>query len=248
MPPLADLQRDFVHAVLDADNERFAALPLRAAGIPFGIALSVHRNTIFGALANALRLAFPTVERLVGEQFFDQLCVAFVENRPPKNARLASFGDGFADFIQSYVPAAGLKYLADVARLDHAIDCTLLKSDMQVVPSYAIDANVSLDIPESLSMLRLQYPADLISDAQEAGDDEALARIDLTPEERWLVLWRVVAMQGSAASARLPANSSTRSSPLCRPMMRWPWLRQMRHWKPHWQIYKRTSSRAASRG
>jgi Putative DNA-binding domain len=190
MLPLADLQRDFVRAILDADEEGFDALPLRAGAISSGVALSVYRNTVLGALANALRLTFPTVEKLVGEQFFDQLCAAFIESRPPKDANLAMFGDGFADFIRSYAPAAELNYLTDVARLDHAVDRALLKPDAQVVRRFAIDANVSLDIPLSLSVLRLHYPADLIRDGLDAGDDEALARIDLAHGERWLVLWR----------------------------------------------------------
>lgn len=190
MLPLADLQRDFARAILDADEKKFDGLPLRIGGVSSSVALSVYRNTVLGALVNALRLTFPTVEKLVGEQFFDQLCASFVENHPPKDANLAIFGDGFADFIQGYVPAAELKYLADVASLDHAVDRALLKPDTQTARRFAIDANVSLDIPLSLSVLRLQYPADLIRDGLDAGDDEALARIDLCGDARWLVLWR----------------------------------------------------------
>jgi hypothetical protein len=188
MLPLADLQRDFARAILDADAEKFGALPLLPGRISSGIALDVYRNTVFGALVNALRLTFPTVDKLVGEQFFDQMCVAFVESHPPKDANLAMFGGGFAGFIQSYNPAAELKYLADVARLDHAIDRTLMKP--QGTQRIAIDANVSLGIPLSLSVLKIEYPADLIRDGLDAGDDAALAQMDITRAARWLVLWR----------------------------------------------------------
>jgi len=190
MLPLADLQRDFVRAVLDADTGRLAALPLRESTIAPAVALGVYRNTVFGALANALRVTFPTVDKLVGEEFFDHLSAAFVEAHPPSRGALSLFGDGFADFIQTYAPVAELHYLADVARLDHLIDRTLAKPDVSVTRLYALDANVSLEIPKSLCAIRLEYPADQIRDALEAGDDDALGRIDLSPNPHWLVLWR----------------------------------------------------------
>jgi hypothetical protein len=182
--PLAEMQREFAHAILAGEAVPgivFAEGPVAAIA-----ALQQHRNTVMGALVNALRLTFPSVDRLVGENFFDQAACAFAEAYPPADARLAHYGDGFPAFLESYAPASQLAYLADVARLDLAIDRVLLAS--QARHTFALEEAVSLELPLHLYLLTLNYPADLIRDA--LGDDVALAAIDLRPAPRRLVVWR----------------------------------------------------------
>jgi len=188
MRPLAEVQQAFARAIyLGAD----ANLAFEAGPIAPEEALRVHRNTVMGALVGALRLTYPTVDRLVGEAFFDQAAVAFAENQPPSNARLANYGGEFPGFLQSYVPASGLAYLADVARLDAAIDTATLGPGDSVRITFPLDDNVSISLPEGLRVLALTYPVDLIKDALDADDDTALGAIDLLPNGRWLVLWRI---------------------------------------------------------
>jgi hypothetical protein len=184
--PLADLQAAFARSLFSGDDTdlAFASGPVSAEQ-----ALRVHRNTVMGALAGALRLTYPTVDRLVGEIFFDQAAMAFVQACPPANARLSDYGAAFPEFLRSYAPAAGLPYLPDVARLDAAIDAASHGPGDDRRLSLPLDDTVSLSLPAGLRLIDLTHPADLIKDALDADDDIALGAIDLQ-QQRWLVIWR----------------------------------------------------------
>jgi hypothetical protein len=190
MPPLADLQHDFARAVLGGE----APAGLMAGHIPPDEAIGIHRDTVFGALANALRLSYPTVEALVGTQFFDRACAIFVQQNLPRIASLAAYGGGFADFLSGFGPAAALAYLADVARLDHAVE-TALRASLQR-RHFVLNGAISLGLPQSLTVLPLAYPAEEIR--AELDDDTALAAIDTRPAERFVLVWR----KGNEAAVR----------------------------------------------
>jgi len=181
MLPLAELQRGFARAVLAGDA---TGMSIARGRVSPAAALQVHRNTIIGALVNALRLTYPSVDALVGESFFDQTAAAFAEHSPPATARLAGYGEGFGDFLAAHVPS--LPYLPDVARLDWAVDRAL--SCTAATRRMALDGCVALEWPISLVLLPLSWPADAIKAA--LGDDIALQGIDMAPSSRWLLVWR----------------------------------------------------------
>lgn len=96
----------------------------------------VYRNNVIVSLVDALADTYPVVQALVGEEFFRAMAAEFVRRHPPRSPVLAWYGDGFADFIAGFPPAAGLPYLPDVARLEwlrveawHAADATALPLD-----------------------------------------------------------------------------------------------------------------------
>jgi len=78
--------------------------------------LSIYRNTSRTALTNALRLNFPAVQRLVGEDFFAAAADTFITHELPNTAWLDLYGEGFPKFLQRYKPATTLAYLSDIAR------------------------------------------------------------------------------------------------------------------------------------
>lgn len=182
MPPLADLQQAFAHALLAGAQ---VPAPVRGCLRP-DEAMRIHRNTVMSALAGALRLSHPTVDALVGEAFFDQAACAFAQSQPPRAASLSPYGGGFAEFLSGFAPCADLPYLADVARLDFTIDRVL--QDTNARRHFALDATVAMALPCSLTVLALRYPADEIRAA--IGDDKALAAIALEPVERHVLVWR----------------------------------------------------------
>lgn len=185
---LAELQQRMARAILAGDLD--ALPPVRRGPIPAKDAFAVHRDTVLGALCSALRLSFPTADVLVGEGFFDQAALAYVAEQPPRRARLSAYGAGFPDFLDAYPPALDLAYLGDVARLDLAVCDALAAPDLGVRRRVAIDADVALALPVSLTALSLEFPADLIRAGLEAGDDRALAAIDLAPRPRAVAVWR----------------------------------------------------------
>jgi len=148
--------------------------------------ISIYRNTSRSTLTKALRLNFPAVERLVGEDFFAVAADAFIAREPPATAWLDLYGQGFPEFLQGFAPAAALVYLPDLARLERAVGRALQASDLEPLD---LGRLVSIDASEqarvrftphpSVSLLSSPYPVDAIWRAVLTRDDAAMAAIDL---------------------------------------------------------------------
>ena len=82
--------------------------------------LWVYRNTTAKARADALAALYPTVERLVGRDWFRDAALIFGGDQPPETPVMDAFGAGFPDWLERFPPAAGFSYLAPAARLDAA--------------------------------------------------------------------------------------------------------------------------------
>lgn len=185
MPDLRDLQRDFARFVLFGETD-----PIAAQIVEDGIAptdrLEIYRNTARIGLTEALRLSFPAINRLVGEAFFEMAAARFVRAHPPRSACLDQYGADFPGFLAALPESAGLRYLPDVARFEwmlsmaaHAPDATSLDfGALAQVPPEQLDRLRFVPHP-SVTLLRLEFPADQIADAVLSGDDEAMAAIDL---------------------------------------------------------------------
>ncbi|WP_322011836.1 DNA-binding domain-containing protein [Paraburkholderia sp. J12] len=112
-PTLAAFQNEFVRALHGAvaNDSRVAALAAQPG-------FAVYRNTVFKGCVDALRANFPTVERLVGSDWFRSAARIYAQDEPPEDARLLLYGSGFPVFLAGFEPARELPWLADVARLD----------------------------------------------------------------------------------------------------------------------------------
>jgi len=196
MPSLLDTQHAFLRAIIRHENTDVAA---QIAGGIFNPTerLDVYRNTFVSALTNALRISFPAVHRLVGDEFFDAAAQYFIETEPPHCAYLNAYGAGFADFLAQFPPVADLPYLADVARLEWAVNRALHAEDTAPLTADALVeiATLSPDrfsfLPHpSVVLLRLDYPARTIWRAVLAEDDATLTAIDLSRGPEWLLIER----------------------------------------------------------
>jgi Putative DNA-binding domain len=82
--------------------------------------LAVYRNTVAKSRADALAALFPTVERLVGADWFREAALVFARRTPPSSPVMDDYGEGFADWLEAFPPARDLPFLAPVARIDRA--------------------------------------------------------------------------------------------------------------------------------
>lgn len=114
---------------------------------------NVYRNNVASSLVGALADTFPVVQALVGEEFFRAMAAIFVRQSPPQSPLLARYGEGFADFIANFEPAATVPYLADVARLEMARLQSLHAAD--AAPLDARAAQPALGAGERAGELRL---------------------------------------------------------------------------------------------
>ncbi|PWF41780.1 HvfC/BufC N-terminal domain-containing protein [Massilia glaciei] len=83
-------------------------------------AFSIYRNTVFKACVDALAANYPSVAVLVGPAWMRGAALEYVRAHPPASASLLAYGHAFPAFLAGLETAAGLPYLADVARLDLA--------------------------------------------------------------------------------------------------------------------------------
>ena len=125
-------QRDFAAALF---GEPDRALPGSIAEQP---GFAVYRNTVTSACIEALAANYPSVVRLVGDTWFAAAAARFVRAHLPHEGGLASYGEGFADFLASFEPAAELPYLPGVASLDRAWTEAHLAADAVVLAASAL--------------------------------------------------------------------------------------------------------------
>jgi hypothetical protein len=180
MHELVEYQKRFVAALLgrpDADQE-LAAHP----------AIAIHRQTVLSGLVRALSLSFPTVLKLTGSAYFEQLVREFVRRHPPHSPVLYDYGAELPAFLGAH--AAGYPYFADVARFDWILEQTghcALERPQRILP---IPGYARLCLPKSLLCARFDYAVDEIRDAVDSGVDGELsaAHVNLVP--RLLAFWR----------------------------------------------------------
>lgn len=184
MPSLFDVQCAMCRGLMQDEAGQAADL-IVGAGLAPAQRLGVYRNTIVATLANALRLSYPAAHRLVGADFFEGAAQIFARDRAPRCADLNAYGAEFPDFLRDFAPAATLAYLADVARLEwavnralHAPDDDPLTVERLATVAPADHDRVCFVAHRSVSALRSEFPVDSIWRAVLQHDGDALAAID----------------------------------------------------------------------
>jgi hypothetical protein len=117
---LHEIQTQMAAALLGADPGTIARA-ITGDVMAAAARLRIHRNNLFTALTDALAAHFPVVKRLVGDGFFGYAAHQFIAAHPPSVPCLAAYGETLPDFLDAFVPAAAVPYLADVARLEWAV-------------------------------------------------------------------------------------------------------------------------------
>jgi hypothetical protein len=183
VPTLLELQRAMRASLVNRDDG--AAAAMLAENVPAD-RLNIYRNTFISGVTKALRLSYPAVHRLVGADFFEGAAGLFIAQHPPHAAYLDEYGADFPEFLRNFQPAASLPYLADVARLEWAVNCAIHAADVD-----PLDLARLSDLPPedqirvcfvphpSIALLHADFPADAIWRGVLSGDDVALAAVDL---------------------------------------------------------------------
>jgi hypothetical protein len=137
-----------------------------ARGAPDPARFSVYRNNVIASLGKALEQKFPVTLRLVGDDFFRGMALAFIAQNRPRSAIIADYGSGLPDFIEGFKAADSVPYLGDVARIEMAWTQAYHAAD--AIP---IGVEGLADVAEVLAAARLvRHPsAALIRSAYPAG-------------------------------------------------------------------------------
>lgn len=159
-------QQAFAKALLDPALPAPGELVAWNASDP-GLRFAVYRNNVCLSLVAALADTFPVLRALVGDEFFDAMARRYVADEPPRSPVLAHYGEGLADWLAHFAPAASLPYLPDMARLERARVRAYHAAD---APSLGADAVAArLAEPAQLAQARLQlHPSVSVLDSRYA--------------------------------------------------------------------------------
>ena len=112
----------------------------------------VYRNNVISTLVDALGDSFPTVRKLVGDDYFVALARAYADHELPNSPLLFRYGKSFGDFLASFPPVQkSVPYIADMARLEFARLQAYHAEDEQPIEIVALSALV----PEQMDSVRL---------------------------------------------------------------------------------------------
>ncbi|HYM33166.1 MAG TPA: DNA-binding domain-containing protein [Candidatus Cybelea sp.] len=196
MPTLHEIERAFARSMLARDDSAIAE-HLVAGGIAAADRLCIYRNTFASVAAAALRIAYPTVAWLVGEEFFEGAAAAFVGQHPPRTGYLNEYGVEFAAFLADFPPAASLCYLPDAARLDWAVNLAANAADAPALDAAALvalgdDAAASMRLSRhpAVELVRVRYPVEAVWCARLDHNEDALTKLVMEPAPHWLVVQR----------------------------------------------------------
>lgn len=188
----AALQTDFATALLDADCAVPNTLTAHTSREPVK-RFAVYRNNVMVGLVNALRARFPATEKIVGAEFFFAMARLFVAAHPPRSKILSDYGDDLPGFIAAFAPAAELRYLPDVARLEaartrayHAADAMPISPGALALLDPAKLGEIRVTLHPSLQIVRSRFPVVTIW-AMNSGETP-LGPIDETQAEDALIL------------------------------------------------------------
>lgn len=115
---LTRFQDGFAKALLAPDPAAVSGLTPEIAALARQPGFAVYRNTLMKGCIDALQANYPSVARLVGDEWFRVAAAIFVREHLPAQPTLLYYGEAFAEFLARFEPAAELPYLPGVARLD----------------------------------------------------------------------------------------------------------------------------------
>jgi hypothetical protein len=197
MPSLLELQRAMRESLVVHDDRGISAHVVHG-GFDAAERLDIYRNTFASVLTTALRLSYPAVHRLVGAEFFEGAARIFIEAHPPTSACLDDYGEELPGFLSDFEPAASLAYLPDVALLEWAVNRALHAPDTESLDPRRLAALAEAErarvcfVPHpSLSLVRVDHPADRIWHAVLQEDDAALSALDPGQDPAWLLVQRL---------------------------------------------------------
>jgi hypothetical protein len=141
--------------------------------------LAIYRNNYFASLIDVLKDTFPTILKLVGNDFFSMLCKEYIKNEPPNSPILIDYGYSLPHFIEGFSALSNFPYMADVAQLDYLRHQAYYTEDATTLTSadYAHFDVASLGaaliyLHPSVSLFSSNYAAFSIWDNNQTGSKE----------------------------------------------------------------------------
>jgi hypothetical protein len=148
MSSLRELQRQFAGVLFGELPDSHQAQPAAR--------FAIYRNNLHEGFIKALALEFPVIQRLVGEDYFRQLAMEFLQAHPSRAGDLQAIGAPFPNYLRIRFTGTEYAYLPDVAQLEWAYEQAAIGAD---APSFDV-RSLTRVAPEFYGGLRFElHPA-----------------------------------------------------------------------------------------
>ena len=184
MPALHELQAAFVRAMFGPDEPALLEA-IAGDGLLPAARLQIYRHHVMTSLTDVLQATFPVICRLVHERFFRYAADAYIRQHPPEAPCLFEYGAHFPAFLATFPPCRHLEYLADVARLEWALNTAMHAEVCTHLDPAALGGlaphevgRLTLQFDSSVTLLDSPWPLDQIWRVHQT-DEEMHAPVDL---------------------------------------------------------------------
>ena len=186
MTDLKNLQSAFLKSIAANDDEGIEK-ELVTDDFTAHSLMDIYRNNTSGGIKFSMKLTYPAIFEVVGEEFFNGLVEEFMKGNLPSTGNLDDYGEGFAEFLENFEPAKQLPYLPDVAHFEWLFHKSALADKVEVIDLASIK-NISVEkylemsfvLNNSVKLFSSKYPVHLIWEM--AREPEKERELDLSVE------------------------------------------------------------------
>lgn len=117
-----EFQKLMSAAILGRDSSKISNVTCHGAGaLEIQEAVEVYSAGYPARLFEALGETYETVWKVLGDEDFQALCLAFIKRHPSRSRNLSDYGENFSEFIACHLPQeVSRELLADLARFEWA--------------------------------------------------------------------------------------------------------------------------------
>ncbi len=195
MADLSAQQAGFAQAIVDPRKAADAA-PLLAGNAAIAEdRIAIYRGNALANARKALSGAYPVINRLVGDEFFEGLAREYQRRFYSRSGDLNEYGDAFASFLEDFPHVRELPYLPDVARLEWAGHRAHYAADVAVFDLSRLAAipperqgDLRFRFNPAVSIVGSRFPVDRIWEVNQPGfDGDAGVDLDAGPRHVMVV-------------------------------------------------------------
>lgn len=132
---LADLQNKFIDALyLGEDSHLYGEIV--DGKVAKDKLFNIYRQNLFLGLINVLRITYPKIYQILGEQEFSRLSREYIANTRSESANLDNYGESFSIFLEKKDEG----FLSDLARLSWFEQESFLTKDTKKIDIEALQS------------------------------------------------------------------------------------------------------------
>jgi hypothetical protein len=191
---LARLQGDFQEYLLRGSSAIEAEV-LGSARVPVATRLGIYAGAYGARLIDALRVSYPALAELLGEEDFEALGAAYVRAHDSPFFSIRHYGDALEAFLGAYPDTAEVALLGELARWEWTLCAVFDAADAEPLDAAALArvapgewAALRFAFHPSVRRLALEWNAPQLWKALTDGEERPQLRVVAEPVE-WL-LWR----------------------------------------------------------